>query len=106
MSDREVQFIALHGKNAPIAFGQSLYRSAEMYGTGSGSQVVHHIPGGHDAQTGIQINGSLKDGFVEGFVLTAVTAAHLQKIIPETVRCNQSFDALHRTGIKIGRAHV
>ena len=57
---RKLHFVAFHGEDAAVTARHGVYGAGKVGGVGSGSQIVYHVAGGHDAQTRIEQHGSVK----------------------------------------------
>lgn len=77
---RKLHFVAFHGEDAAVTARHGVYGAGKVGGVGSGSQIVYHVAGGHDAQTRIEQHGSVEDGFVIGFPVFAVALAHVDEV--------------------------
>ena len=72
--------MAFHGEDAAVTARHGARSRQKLGGVGSGSQIVYHVAGGHDAQTRIEQHGSVEDGFVIGFPVFAVALAHVDEV--------------------------
>lgn len=76
----ETPLVAFHGEDAAVTARHGVHGAGKVGGVGSGSQIVYHVAGGHDAQTRIEQHGSVEDGFVIGFPVFAVALAHVDEV--------------------------
>lgn len=76
----KLHFVAFHGEDAAVTARHGVHGAGKVGGVGSGSQIVYHVAGGHDAQTRIEQHGSVEDGFVIGFPVFAVALAHVDEV--------------------------
>lgn len=95
MLEREFQLIAFHGEDAPVAAGQGAERASEMYGVCGCSQVIDQVACRNDAQSGVEQDGSMENGFVVGFPVFPVTLAHVDEIVPVFPFPDEVLQLLH-----------
>lgn len=96
---RKVHLVALHGKDTAVTTRKGAERASEVYGVGSCAQIVDHVTGRHDAETGIEQDGGMEDGFVISLSVFTVTVAHVDEIVAVTPRGNEVFQLAHAEAV-------
>lgn len=84
--------VSLHGEYASVGSGQCLERAAEVCAVGCCSEVVYHVLDGHDGKAVGEEHVRPEDGFVEGFSLFSVLAAHGQDVVAIAAFADEVFE--------------
>ena len=79
MPQRELQFVPLHGENTADSFGQHFVRVAEMRRTFRSPQIINHVFGRNDTQSGIKEDRRMENGFVISFPRGTMIPAKVDK---------------------------
>ena len=79
MPQRELQFVPLHGENTADSFGQHIVRVAEMRRTFRSPQIINHVFGRNDTQSGIKEDRRMENGFVISFPRGTMIPAKVDK---------------------------
>ena len=99
MFQREIDLIAFHCEDSPVAARQGMDGIPEMYRVGSGSEVIYHVTRGYDAQPRTKQYGSVEDGFEIRVPVLPVALTHVDEVFPVTPRVNQVLQLLHAESI-------